>query len=179
MYEIETKVLEVNAKDISKKIESLGARKIQDVTLKVDWFSLPENPVNKQPYFLRVRSYSTGKVEITWKGDVEVLGTSLKAREINVKVDDHDKIKMLFEAIGFVVYAHQEKKRISWKLNDFQFDLDTYPSVPTYLEIEASSEEDINKMIKNLNLGDHETWNDGERTLIEGKYKLDWRNVRF
>ncbi|MCE9549276.1 CYTH domain-containing protein, partial [Candidatus Nomurabacteria bacterium] len=127
----------------------------------------------------RVRSYSTGKVEVTWKGDLEVLGTSRKAREINITVDDHEKTKILFESIGLEVYAHQEKKRISWELDNTQFDLDTYPNMPTYLEIEGESEEKINFFIQELNLKNHDTWNDGERTLIEGKYNLNWCDMRF
>jgi adenylate cyclase class 2 len=179
MHEIETKVLEVNLLEVSQKIESLGAEKIQEVLLKVDWFSFPENSIDKQPWFLRIRSYSTGKVEVTWKGDLEVLGTSRKVREINLNVEEHEKMKLLFESIGLVVYAHQEKKRISWKLGDVQFDLDTYPNMPSYLEIEGPSEEKINETIKKLNLSEQQTWNDGERTLIEGKYKLDWSKMYF
>lgn len=179
MHEIETKILEVNPGDIAEKLSILGAEKIQEVLLKVDWFSFPENSIDKQPWFLRIRSYSTGKVEVTWKGDLEVLGTSRKVREINIKVEDHEKMKTLFEVMGLVCYAHQEKKRISWKLGDMQFDLDTYPNMPAYLEIEAGSEEEINQIIKKLNLSEYQTWNDGERTLIEGKYKLNWSDMSF
>ena len=88
-------------------------------------------------------------------------------------------MKMLFEAIGLVCYAHQEKKRISWRLENVQFDLDTYPKMPAYLEIEASSEKEIAEMIKKLNLSDKFTWNEGEKTLIEGKYKIYWCDMRF
>ncbi len=179
MHEIETKVLGIDVKDITKKIEGLGAQKIQEVELRVDWFSLANVDKNDQPWFLRVRSYSTGKIEVTWKGKPEITGTVRQVKEINVLVDDHEKMKMLFEAIGLVVYAHQEKKRVSWKLNNVQFDLDTYPKMSSYLEIEAQSEKEITDMIKKLNLEEYESWNDGERTLIEEKYKLNWSNMRF
>jgi len=179
MQEIETKVLEVEVKDIAKKIEDLGGLKIQDVLLKVDWFSLPENPFNKQPWYLRIRSYSTGKVEVTWKGPHKIVGNSHQNQEINLTIEDHEKMKTLFESIGMVAYAHQEKKRVSWKLDSVQFDLDTYPNMPAYLEIEASSEEEINNIIKKLSLEASETWNDGERTLIESKYGLNWSEMRF
>lgn len=179
MQEIETKVLEINIEEIVQKLLDLGAEKIQEVLLKVDWFSLPGIDKDNQPWFLRVRSYSTGKIEVTWKGDLEVLGVSRKVKEINISVDDHDKMRMLFEAIGLVCYAHQEKKRVSFTLDTAQFDIDTYPGMPTYLEIEAGSEEEITNIIKKLELSEKETWNDGERTLIEGKYKLNWSEMRF
>jgi adenylate cyclase class 2 len=179
MHEIETKILEVNVKEISEKIESLGAKKTQEVMLTVDWFSLPGVAKDKQPWYLRVRSYSTGKVEVTWKGPYKIVGNSHQNQEINLLIDSHEKIKMLFEAIGLTCYAHQEKKRISWVLDTIQFDLDMYPNMPPFLEIEVQDEKDIDKMIKNLNLEKHQTWNDGERTLIEEKYKLNWSGMYF
>lgn len=179
MHEIETKILEINEEDIIQKLEKLGAQKIEENTLVVDWFSLPNVPKGQQPYYLRIRSYSNGKVEVTWKGPYKVIGNSHQGKEINVLVDNHEKMRMIFESLGFVVYAHQEKKRMSWKLNNVQFDLDTYPNVPPYLEIEAGSEEEINDLIGKLDLKNYESWNNGERILIEEKYKLDWYNMHF
>lgn len=179
MHEIETKVLEIDIADVSKKLEQLGAKKTDEVLLKVDWFSLPGIDKDKQPWFLRVRSYSTGKAEITWKADPKVIGTVRQAKEINVIVDDHEKTKLLFESIGLVVYAHQEKKRTSWNLDNVQFDLDVYPNMPGFLEIEGNNEEEINSMASKLGVDKYERWNDGERTLIEQKYKLNWCEMRF
>lgn len=179
MHEIETKVLEVDVEDVSRKIENLGAKKIEEILLKVDWFSLPGIAKDKQPWYLRIRSYSTGRVEITWKDEPKLIGNLRKGSEINVIIDDHEKMKTLFESIGLVCYAHQEKKRVSWELGNVQFDLDTYPGMPSFLEIEVEDESDIGEMIKKLDLEKKETWNDGERTLIEGKYELDWCNMRF
>lgn len=179
MHEIETKVLEVNPEEIALKIEKLGAKKIEDTLLKVDWFSAPENPIDKQPWYLRVRSYSDGKVETTWKAEPKLIGNFRKGQEINVMTDSHENTKELFEAIGLVCYAHQEKKRTSWELGSTRFDLDIYPGMPAFLEIEVEEEKDIDEMIKNLGLEQNETWNDGERKLIEGKYQLNWSEMRF
>lgn len=179
MHEIETKILEIDVKDVSEKITNLGAEKIQDVMLTVDWFSLANLLKENHPWYLRVRSYSSGKTEITWKRKSEITGTVRKVEEINVLVDDFEKTKMLFKSLGLVCYAHQEKKRLSWRINNVQFDMDTYPKMPTYLEIEAGSEKEIMDMIKKLNLVKFQTWNEGERSLIEQKYKLDWNKMYF
>ncbi len=177
--EIETKVLEVDLEEIRKKLESLGAQKTEDTTLIVDWFNPVGVPKEKSPWFLRVRSYSSGKVEVTWKPKSEIIGLARKHKEVNVIVDNHEAMKDLFEEIGLEVYAHQEKKRVSYRLGDTSFDLDTYPKMKTYLEIEGSSEESIKNSIKMLGLESNETWNDGERTLIENKYGLNWADMRF
>lgn len=179
MHEIETKVLEVDPIEIAQKIESIGAEKIKDDLLKVDWFSLPGIDKNAQPWYLRIRSYSSGKVEITWKDEPKLINNFRKGQEIEVLIDNHEKMKALFESIGLFCYAHQEKKRVSWRLGNVQFDLDTYPNMPSFLEIEVQDEKDIDIMIKKLNLTKNETWNDGERTLIEDKYGLNWSQMSF
>jgi len=179
MHEIETKILEIDPEEIKKKLEELGAEKVQDVMLRVDWFSLPQFLEQGHRWYLRLRSYSSGKNEITWKGKPEFTDAIRKVEEINVLVDDFDKTKNLFESLGLVCYAHQDKKRVSWKIGDVQFDMDTYPGVPTYLEIEAGSEKEIKDMIKKMDLQKFELYSQGERSLIQEKYKLDWQNMRF
>lgn len=179
MHEIETKVLEVDGKILREKLKVLGAEQIQEVGLVVDWFSFADVSKDDNPWFLRIRSYSTGKVEVTWKAKSYLIGVARKHKEINVIVDSHEKMQDMFIELGLVSYAHQEKNRVSWKLGGVQFDFDTYPGMPSYLEIEAGSVDEINKMISALALEDHETWNDGERTLIENKYKLNWSEMRF
>lgn len=179
MHEIETKILEVEGKGLREKLESMGAEKIQEVGLVVDWFSFANVSKDDNPWFLRIRSYSTGKVEVTWKAKSDLIGVARKHKEINVIVDSHEKMQDIFIELGLVSYAHQEKNRVSWTLDGVQFDFDTYPGMPSYLEIEAGSVDEINKMITMLGLENHETWNDGERTLIENKYKLNWSEMRF
>ncbi|MBP6931665.1 MAG: CYTH domain-containing protein [Candidatus Pacebacteria bacterium] len=179
MHEIETKVLEVDGKILREKLEAFGAEQIQEVGLVVDWFSFANVSKDDNPWFLRIRSYSTGKVEVTWKAKSDLIGVARKHKEINVIVDSHEKMQDMFIELGLVSYAHQEKNRVSWTLDNVQFDFDTYPRMPSYLEIEAGSVDEINKMITMLGLESHETWNDGERTLIENKYKLNWSEMRF
>ena len=86
MHEIETKVLEVDVNSLIKNLGELGAEKIQEVMLTVDWFSAPGFDKDHQPWFLRVRSYSTGKIEVTWKGKHTIEGAVRKVPEINLNV---------------------------------------------------------------------------------------------
>ena len=126
-----------------------------------------------------MRSYSDKKVEITWKGKSVISSVSRTHPEINLIVDSHAEAIALFEAIGMFVYGHQEKYRTSWDLDHIHFDLDTYPHMPPYLEIEADSDETIQKMIQALNLSSHKISTHGERVLIESEYHLNWHDMRF
>lgn len=180
MYEMETKVLEVVPKEIGEKLDSLGAKKILDTKLLVDWYG-PKNLTHRgdDPWFLRVRSYTDGTQEVTWKGISKPFKAARKHREINFSVLSAKKFGELLVAIGLEHYAHQEKYRTSWTLGGCRFDLDRYPGAPAYLEIEAANQGEIIEAIRALVLTGHKTFLEGERLLMEGAYGLDWFKMRF
>ncbi len=178
-HEIETKVLEINTDELKSKLVSLGADKIQETRLTVDWYRVKGTKEGEDPWFLRIRSNSEGKNEVTWKAKSDILGVSRKHKEINFDILESEKLSDLFEEIGLEKYAHQEKDRTTFKYKDWQFDIDQYPNMPAYLEIEGSSEESIKEAIKLLELEDKATWAKGERILIQDTYSLDWYNMKF
>jgi adenylate cyclase class 2 len=178
-YEIETKVLDIDAAEIEKKLTALGAQKIQQTTLRVDWYRQAGIKEGEDPWFLRIRSDDSGKYEVTWKAKSDILGTVRKHKEINFIIPEPEKLADLFEELGLEKYAHQDKERVSFTLNNWRFDIDRYPKMPPYLEIEGSSEEDIKMAIALLGLGANPTWAKGERILIQDTYKLDWYDMRF
>jgi adenylate cyclase class 2 len=157
MHEIETKVLEVDLDEIKKKLIGLGAKEVKNTRLTVDWYCTPEAKEGNHPWYLRVRKTSDGKSEITWKSLAKHVGNTRQSQEINIDVSDFDKSKSLLEAIGFVHYAHQEKDRTTFTYKDWNFDLDKYPNMPAYLEIEGQSEEHVKEAIKILVLEGHES----------------------
>jgi len=180
MHEIETKVLEVNVEDIKQKILALGAREIKNTRLTVDWYC-PKgvNESNTHPWYLRVRKTSDGKSEMTWKSLETFVGNTRQSQEININISDFESSKDLLSAIGFEQYAHQEKDRISFMYKDWQFDLDQYPGMPAYLEIEGTSEEHVGEAIKLLELTSHDALSQGETKLIKERYGLNWYDMRF
>ncbi len=179
MHEIETKILDVQPRSLTAKLKKLGAKETLKTRLIVDWFG-PKGLTHAgdDPWFMRVRTGS-GKTEITWKAHSKVLGASRSHKEINVGVSGHQQACALLEAIGLENYAHQEKDRTSWTLKNWKFDLDRYPQMPAYLEIESGSEKSVQAAIKLLGLQKHRAMPEGERTLIQREYKLDWYDMRF
>ena len=107
MHEIETKVLEVDKKIIETAMRSLGAQKIQNVKLVVDWFG-PKGITHNgdDPWYLRIRTYSGGKSEVTWKGKSEKLGASRKHKEINFTVEEPEKIAELLQELDLEKPRH-------------------------------------------------------------------------
>ena len=178
-YEIETKVLDIDKDIILEKLISMNAEKIQETRLKVDWYRSKGTKEGEDPWFLRIRSNSKGEHEVTWKAKSEILGVSRKHKEINFLIGEPEKLADLFEELGLEKYAHQEKDRISFSFKNYRFDMDTYPGMPPYLEIESDSEEAIKEAMKLLGVENNKTWEKGERILIQEVYGLDWYNMNF
>lgn len=179
MNEVEVKVLDIDAENIRQKLESLSAEKTAQSRLFVDWFWRKEDTEGNEPWFLRVRSTSDGKSEVTWKAKLEHSTHSRKHKEINIPLPKHESMKDLFLEIGLALYAHQEKDRTSYALQDWRFDIDQYPKMPAFMEIEGKDDNHIKEALEMLGLEKNKTWIDGERKLIKDIYGLNWFDMRF
>jgi len=177
--EIETKILDVDVPEILKKLNDLRAKKILETRFKVYWYRPKGTKEGSDLWFLRIRSNSENENEVTWKAKSDILGTARKHKEINFKIAEPEKLADLFRELGLENYAYQEKNRISFVFKDWRFDIDQYPNMPAYLEIEGKSETHIQKAITLLGLSKHKTWAKGERLLIQDVYNIDWYDMRF
>lgn len=178
-HEIETKVLNIDIEKISAELERQGASKTQQTRLVVDWYRIKGIKAGEDPWYLRIRSYDGKKHEVTWKAKSDVIGIARKHKEINFMIEEPKKLADLFEELNLECYAHQEKDRVSFSLNDWTFDIDQYPGMPAYMEIEGKSEEHIQQAISLLGLESHTTSPEGERKVIEQEYGLNWYDMRF
>lgn len=178
-HEIETKVLDVVPDQVREKLAVLGARKVRETRLIVDWYRLPGTQEGKDPWFLRIRSDSEGRHEATWKGKPEVIGMVRAVPEVNIVVPDPEALARIFLGIGLERYAHQEKDRVSFAHEGWLFEIDRYPGMPAFLEIEGQSDEHVREGMRLLDVAGNRTWAEGERTLIQNIYGLDWYDMRF
>ncbi len=179
MKELETKVLNVNKLKLSKLFKKLGAKKILNDLLFVDWFQKPGTKPGAEPWFLRARTGRKGGTFITLKFSVKKHRLHRHCEEIELPASGHTEAVDFLSAMGLERYAHQEKRRTSWLYKRWRFDLDQYPGMPAYLEIEGSSENHIRQALELLGLSGHKTSSEGERILIQKEYGLNWYNMRF
>ena len=70
--------------------------------------------------------------------------------ETEMEVPSIKEANDLLRALGYSHKCYQEKKRISYVLNNHTIDIDTWPGLPTYMEIEGEDEEDINSILNLL-----------------------------
>lgn len=72
-------------------------------------------------------------------------------KEVEVFVDDFEKAKELLNELGYYHKNYQEKRRICYEYNNIEIDIDMWPHIPPYMEIEAPCQEDIYTMLNKLN----------------------------
>ncbi len=157
MEEIEVKYLNINPDEIQEKLKAIGAKKTGEYFQRWRVFDYPDWRLDKEGAWLRLRDEGNGKITLTfkkrlgmmsWEGAVNDAGME----EIETYVDDFNKVGSVFEKIGFVEKHYAEKKRIRWEKDGIEFDIDMYPELEPYLEIETTSWDKIDKAIKLLGL---------------------------
>lgn len=73
-------------------------------------------------------------------------------KEVEVEVSDFEDTNVILNQMGYYNKGFQENKRIQYILDGVEIDIDTWPKLPTYLEIEGKDEESVKNIIKKLNV---------------------------
>ena len=144
--EYEIRILEIDKEEMIKRLENLGAKKVGEYEQKRYVYDL--RPVEKGKWIrLRTNGLNT---TLTYKDIVS--NTIDGTKEIEIEVDDFEKTNEFLEKIGFKNRGYQENKRIQYILNNVEIDIDSWPMIKDYMEIEGMKEQDVLNMIKTLNI---------------------------
>ena len=134
--EIEAQFLDINKDEIRAKLKEIGATlKKPEVLMKRIVFYTGEHS------FARVRDEGD-KIVMTYKNvtdDNAILGT----KEVNITVNDYDDAVLFMRGCGLKIKAHQESLRETWTIGDVEICIDTWPWIPTFIEIEGPTEESV------------------------------------
>ena len=156
--EIEMKVQLKNPADLRKKLKELGAEYIgKEKQINITFDSSYFRNVELEK-FLRLRKTEKNTI-LTFKGKDEP-NTNAKIREeIEVKVDDFDKMLEILTLLGFVVKIRYEKNRETFHFDGGEVVIDEFPKLGWFCEIEARSESDIMKIAEKLSIDPKELTN--------------------
>lgn len=171
--EYEIRVLEINKEEIIKKLEELGATK--------------KGEFNQKRYVYDLRPAETEKwIRLRTDGEVTTLtykditsNTIGGTKEVEIEVDDFDKTNEFLENIGFKNKGYQENIRIQYILNDIEIDIDSWPMIPTYLEIEGNSEEEVLEMIKLLKVAPQKLTTLNCKDIYDQFYGIDISKIKI
>ena len=176
--EIECRFLEINPDALKEKLRALGAKdegeRLQESTIVYD----PEFKWrDKEDKLVRLRR-ENGKTTLCYKEHLANTPDSHNY-ELEMEVEDYEKIQLFFEKIGLIPFRHQEKKRHTFKLNNTVIDIDTWPKIPPYVEIEGRSEDEIRKMAELLGFDWKDAVFHSPRWVIENIYRIPIGHMRW
>ncbi|GAA0312412.1 hypothetical protein GCM10010302_59090 [Streptomyces polychromogenes] len=168
--EFEVKALEIDPADIADRIKNAGGVHVADRHMRrYVYDTVPVVPGK----WVRLRDTGSGATlcvkEIT---SDRVDGT----RETEVGVSDFDTAHAALTATGLTARAYQENRRSSWELDGVRLELDHWPLIPPYLEIEADSEDAVWAMADRLGLDRAELTGENT-TAVYARYGIDLDKV--
>lgn len=176
--EIEAKFLDVNHQELRKKLESLGAVCKQPMRLmRRKNYDFPDLRLDKERNaWARVRDEGD-KVTMSYKqlNSRELDGT----HEVNLTVDSFDAACSFLEAIGLESKTFQETKRESWHLPGFEIELDEWPWVKPYIEIEGPDESSLRELADKLGLDWGAVCHGSVEVVYRGEYDVTDEDVDY
>lgn len=98
-------------------------------------------------------------------------------QETEIEVSSFEETNELLEKLGFSYRSYQEKKREKYILNKHEIDIDTWPKLLPYIEIEGKDKKDIEGMLNILGY----SFNDTISCTVDEVYKkigLDINNMK-
>ena len=148
--EIEVRFLDINKPALVGKLEALGAiDNGEELISEIAFYDKELTWMNKELKVLRLRK-SKGAVQLAFKHHHAMVADGTK--EIEVEVSDFDKTREILEIIGLVPYRQVEKKRHTFEFGEVTIDFDTWPTVPTLVELEGESEDSLKDVAQKLGL---------------------------
>ena len=170
--EIEAQFLDIDKNKIRRKLKSVNATLIKpEVLMKRVVFYTGEHS------FARVRDEGD-KIVMTYKNvenDNSILGT----KEVNVVVDNYDDAILFLRGCGLRVKARQETLRETWRIKDVEICIDTWPWIPTFIEIEGPSEDKVWNVAEMLGFDKNQAKFGSVDTTYQHYYGIDTNVVNL
>jgi adenylate cyclase class 2 len=168
--EIEAKFLSIDHDAMRVRLKEIGAtlQEPERLMRRKNFNVVSSASVSgDQRSWVRIRDEGD-KVTMTYKrlNDRTLHGT----KEINVVVDSFEQTDALLAAAGLQAKTYQETKRESWKLGAVEIELDQWPWIHPFLEIEGPSEHEVKSTAEKLGL----SWDDALHGSVEIAYRAEY-----
>lgn len=174
--EVEARFIGIDYDALKKRLDQLGATDRGTHHLQETVFFDKELSWNTdRGKFVRVRKIGSETL-MTFKHNErdEVDGT----KEIELTVDDYDRSCDFLREVGLVPYRRQEKRRHSYAMGEVRVDIDFWPRLPPYAELEGPSEAHLKEAAARLGFN----WVDADfhnaAWVIENVYSIPFRKLR-
>jgi len=148
MIEKEIKILDINQKEIQKRLKALGAELTFSGTIVDNYYTFPLDSKESLKESIRIRN-KWGVFHITFKKKCNAKKIK-KCREYEVAIIKPDSVHAILETHGLQQTRQKQKYRYSYMIGKCHFDIDLYPWLPPLLEIEWPSKKAIYTWVDTL-----------------------------
>lgn len=138
-HEYEAKFLAVDVADLQARLKTVGAVQAFPRTLLTR--KIFENDALEGDAWVRLRDEGTrSTLTVKHVTDATTIGGTT---EIETEVTDLRAMAEILSRLGLAEVRYQENYREEWRWGEITFDFDTWPGLPTFLEIEGPDEASV------------------------------------
>jgi adenylate cyclase class 2 len=185
MQEFEAVFLDIDTDEIQSKLNKIEAKKVGEYFYRRYVFDYPDFRLNEEGAWLRLIDEGD-KVRLGFKKrlgatshDGSTSDTGME--EVEVEVSDFERTAILIRKLGFIDKFYQENKRIRWVKGEVEFDIDTWPRLNPYLEIESKNWDMVDKAITQLGLDpkDKKIFSNFQIYKLKGIDLMEYSHITF
>lgn len=171
--EYEIRVLEIDKDKLIKRLNELNAKFIGEFNQKRYVYNIIPK---RDGRWLRLRTNGK-KTTLTYKSVEKnsIDGT----KELEIEVEDFEKTNNLLELVGVKNKGYQENNRIQYILDGVEIDIDSWPLIPTYVEIEGENEESVLNILKKIAIDDKKVTTLDVQSIYKEIYNIDITEINI
>ncbi|MFE9679713.1 class IV adenylate cyclase [Streptomyces sp. NPDC006259] len=164
--EYETKALDIDPAEMARRIAAAGGTHVADRVMRRYVYDIAPGDPHR---WIRLRDTGS-EVTLCVK---EITSDAVDGtRETETTVGDFDTADALLGSLGFTAKAYQENRRSSWLLDGVRLEIDSWPLIPPYLEIEGDDAEAVWATAERLGL-DRAALTSQNTTAVYARYGID------
>jgi len=172
--EFETKILNVDKKEIETKLNKIGAKKISASLMRRWVFDWLDEDLEWDYDWIRLRQEGD-KVTLTYKNRQAM--SKSNTEELETEVKDFDIAAEILQKIPFKRRFYQENKRTVYVFEDIEFMLDEWPGLRPHLEIEGKTKEALAKGINLLDFVGQDSGDVSVNKIYKDELNVDLHKI--
>ena len=141
-----SEIFNLNTSEIIKILNSS-----EMIDLVNNYKATPKKWIRLRKTIEKTQDKKIESVTLTVKHILKANETNIQQmQETEIRVDSFEETNELLEKIGFFHRSYQEKEREKYILNEHEIDIDTWPGIPTYFEVEGKDKKDLEEILNIL-----------------------------
>ncbi len=128
---MEIKILDIDVEALEQKLLSIGAKKVFDDMRVITYFS---NVHDTQEPFLKLTE--EGKLKLSSQNDQT-------HEEVKLFVSRKEECVQLLATLDYLPVSEVRSRRISYELDGIDFDIDCFPGIPPFLEVDMGENSNV------------------------------------